>query len=37
MKTAIVAAFLLGFCGGCLVVVSLMYANGAMMAEGGPR
>jgi hypothetical protein len=35
MKTAIVAAFLLGFCGGVLLVVSLMYAHGAMLAEGG--
>jgi hypothetical protein len=37
MKTAIVAAFLLGFCGGCLLCVSLMYAHGSMLAEGGPR
>lgn len=37
MKTAIVAAFLLGFAGGCLLVVSLMYANGSMLAEGGAR
>ena len=37
MKCAIVAAFLLGFCGGCLLVISLMYANGAMLAEGGVR
>jgi len=37
VKCAIVAAFLLGFAGGCLLVVSLMYANGAMLAEGGVR
>lgn len=37
MKCAIVAAFLLGFTGGCLLVISLMYANGSMLAEGGPR
>ena len=37
MKTAIVAAFLMGFCGGVLLVVSLMYANGALLAEGGAR
>jgi hypothetical protein len=37
MKCAIVAAFLLGFAGGCLLVVSLMYAQGTMLAEGGPR
>ncbi len=37
MKCAIVAAFLLGFTGGCLLVVSLMYAQGSMLAEGGPR
>ena len=37
MKCAIVAAFLLGFCGGVLLVVSLMYAHGSMLAEGGVR
>ena len=39
MKCAIVAAFLMGFCGGVLLVVSLMYAQGSMAAEaeGGPR
>lgn len=39
MKTAIVAAFFLGFGGGVLVVVSLMYAHGSMAAEaeGGAR
>jgi hypothetical protein len=37
MKCAIVAAFLMGFCGGVLLVVSLMYAQGSMLAEGGPR
>ena len=37
MKCAVVAAFLLGFAGGCLLVVSLMYAHGALLAEGGMR
>jgi len=37
MKCAIVAAFLLGFAGGCLLVVSLMYAHGSVVAEGGVR
>ena len=37
MNTALVAAVLLGIAGGCLLVISLMYAHGSMLAEGGPR
>ena len=37
MKCALVAAFLLGFAGGCLLLLSLMCAHGSMLAEGGAR
>ena len=37
MKYAVCVAFYAGLCAGVLLVLALFYANGALLAEGGPR